>query len=95
MDLEKPQPEQVVIDIETEDDSVTPMAAAIENETASDSSPRSSEESSSRSPDRSLEGSSPRSDSDDKLPPGTIQACYQPRPRIHKRQTRLRAAAPS
>jgi len=95
MELEKPQPEQVVIDIETEKDTETPMAAVIENETASENS------------DKSSDGSSQEDLSDENLPPGTIQACYQPRPQIRKRQPRVphtfapcanvwvRAAAPS
>jgi len=73
MELEKPQPEQVVIDIETEKDTETPMAATIENETARESS----------------DGSSDKS-SEENLPPGTIHACYQPRPKIRNRQPRVR-----
>jgi len=65
MELEKPQPEQVVTDLETESESETPMAAVIENETPRESSDKSSED-------------IKRSDED--LPPGTIQACYRPGP---------------
>jgi len=77
MELEKPQPEQVVIDIET-DNTETPLAAVSvdENETARENS----------------DGSSDKS-SEENLPPGTIQACYQPRPQIRNRQ--VRAIAPS
>jgi hypothetical protein len=64
MEIEKPQPDQVVIDIETEKETETPMAAVIENETA-------------------------RETSDDNLPSGTIQACYEFRPQIRNRQPRV------
>ncbi len=66
MELEKPQPEQVVTDLETESKTETPMAAVTEAETA--------QESSSESPEEEIK----RSDED--LPPGTIQACYRPGP---------------
>ncbi len=68
MELEKPQPEQVVIDLET--DSETPMPALIEDETARESSDKSSDEDIKRS--------------EEDLPPGTIQACYRPRPRYRE-----------
>jgi hypothetical protein len=68
MELEKPQPEQVVIDLETEKESETPMAAIIESETARENSDKSSDNNS----DEDIE----RIDED--LPPGTIQACYRP-----------------
>jgi hypothetical protein len=80
MELEKPQPEQVVIDIENEKDTETPMAAVRENETAR----ANSDESSDKSPDKSSDKSS-----EENLPPGTIQACYQPRPKIRNREARL------
>jgi hypothetical protein len=67
MELEKPQPEQVVTDLETE--SETPVATNIEEETAREI------------PHEDVK----RSDED--LPPGTIQACYRPRPLIVNTRT--------
>jgi hypothetical protein len=70
MELEKPQPEQVVTDPDTV--SQTPMAGA--TETAHESS-----------------ASAPPTHRDQKvgsgedLPPGTIQACYRPRPETQNR----------
>jgi len=90
MELEKPQPEQVVIDIETESETETPMAAMIENETARESSDGSSDESSGESSvESSQEDRSDEARNDENLPPGTIQACYQPRPQVRKRQARV------
>ena len=68
MELEKPQPEQVVTNLETESESETPMAAMTEDETAQESS------------DKSLDEAIQRNDED--VPPGTIQACYRPGPLI-------------
>jgi hypothetical protein len=70
MELEKPQPEQVVTDVEQESECHTPIATPTEGETVNKSSDRNSE----KSPDEDLESSG------ENLPPGTIQACFQPRP---------------
>src|SRR6266481_1174505 len=75
MELEKPQPEQVVTDPDTV--SQTPMACA--TETAHESS--ASAPPSSR--DRQV-GEVNASPGDD-LPPGTIQACYRPGPQTQNR----------
>jgi hypothetical protein len=88
MELEKPQPEQVVIDLETK--SETPMAALIEEETARET-PASAQHDWNASPvnastktgadkdkDKKNENENDRSDED--LPDGTIQACYRPGP---------------
>jgi hypothetical protein len=72
MELEKPQPEQVVIDLETEKESENPMAAITEDETAREHSDKSS--------DKNSDEDIKRSDED--LPPGTIQACYRPYNRL-------------
>jgi len=70
MELEKPQPEQVVTDLETEPKTGVPMAAITEGETG--------RESSNKSADKSGDEDVKRSDED--LPFGTIQACYRPNP---------------
>jgi hypothetical protein len=72
MELEKPQPEQVVIDLETEKESENPMAAITEDETARENSDKSS--------DKNSDEDIKRIDED--LPPGTIQACYRPYNRL-------------
>jgi hypothetical protein len=72
MELEKPQPEQVVVDLELESETERPMAVVIENETARETSDKSSD----RSSDKSSDEDSKRREED--LPPGTIQACYRP-----------------
>jgi hypothetical protein len=64
MEIEKPQPEQVVIDSVQEEKWQAPIAANTENETA--------REISDKSPNQDIQ----RSDED--LPLGTIQACYRP-----------------
>ena len=71
MELEKPQPEQVVVDLELESETERPMAVVIEDEAARESS----NEGSNKSSDEAIK----RSEED--LPPGTIQACYRPGPR--------------
>jgi len=90
MELEKPQPEQVVTDLETE--SETPTPALIEEETARESSDESSDESSTspqhewdarpvNASTKTGEDKKNESDrSDETLPPGTIHACYRPGP---------------
>jgi len=87
MELEKPQPEQVVIDLETDPKSETPMAAP--GETARETS-------ASAPPTNVIQevgqaNASPQPNQDDTisgedLPPGTtIQACYRPRPQTQNR----------
>lgn len=61
MELEKPQPEQIVTDFETE--FKIPIAAVVADETASES-PAS----------KSSHDSAPKDDCEETLPPGTIQA---------------------
>ncbi len=89
MELEKPQPEQVVIDLETEDletESETPVAALIEGETARESSTSAQHEWDARPVNASTKTGEDKDNekendrSDETLPPGTIQACYQPGP---------------
>ena len=70
MELEKPQPEQVVTDLETDEESETSMAAMTEDETALENSDKSSNKNS----DEDIQ----RNENDEDLPPGTIQACYRP-----------------
>jgi hypothetical protein len=65
MELEKPQPEQVVIDVVTPLKYEPPIAAPEETETATETSASAQQE---------IE----RSEAD--LPPGTIQACHRPEP---------------
>jgi hypothetical protein len=80
MELEKPQPEQVVIDLEKE--SETPMAANIEDETARESSASAQHEWNARPVNASTQTNEDTERSDEDLPPGTIQACYRPGPLI-------------
>jgi len=96
MELEMPQPEQVVTNLDAE--SKTPMAAVTEDEPASGSS---DESSASEQPewndrphypstrpanyednnkDKKNENDNFRSGSGEDLPPGTIHACYRPGP---------------
>jgi hypothetical protein len=79
MELEKPQPEQVVVDSVQKEKWQTPIAAIAENETARDISDNTSDKSSDKSPDQDIN----RSDED--LPLGTIQACYRPYDRMRPR----------
>jgi hypothetical protein len=76
MELERPQPEQVVIDLETESKSETPMAAITEAETA--------HESSASAPPTNGDQTVGEVSGED-LPPGTIQACYRPGPKTQNR----------
>ena len=82
MELEKPQPEQVVTDLETE--SETPMAAITDDETARASSASAQPEWNARPVNASTktgEDEDKENDrSDEGLPDGTIQACYRPGP---------------
>jgi hypothetical protein len=90
MELEKPQPEQVVIDleVETEKESGNPMAAPYDDQAAREA-PASAQP---PSPDRNASpvNASAQTGEDSKpsgeaLPPGTIQACYQPAPQMRSR----------
>jgi hypothetical protein len=77
MDLEKPQPEQVVTDLDTmnlDTASETPMAAPAET---------ASETSASAPPTNGNQKVGGVSGED--LPPGTIQACYRPGPKTQNR----------
>jgi hypothetical protein len=82
MELEKPQPEQVVIDLERE--SETPMAAIIEDEIARESSASAQYEWNARPVNASTQTNEDKDidRSDEGLPPGTIQACYRPGPLV-------------
>jgi hypothetical protein len=68
MEIEKPQPEQVVIDSVQEEKWQAPIAANTENETVRESAKESSDENIKRG--------------DEDLPLGTIHACYWPYDRI-------------
>ena len=64
MELEKPQPEQVVIDVVQPLKYEPPIAAPEETETPTETSA----------------SAQPQIDSEADLPPGTIQACHRPEP---------------
>ncbi len=94
MELEKPQPEQVVTHLATE--SATPMAARDEEETARENSDKSSTSAQPANRDQEaspVNASTQTNEDEDKendrsgedLPPGTIQACYQPAPQMRTR----------
>src|ERR1039458_1503896 len=78
MELEKPQPEQVVINLETE--SETPMAAITEDETARETPASAQHEWNARPVNAPTTTGEDIARSDEILPPGTIQACYRPGP---------------
>jgi len=82
MELEKPQPEQVVTDLETMDpDTVSQTPMADPGETARESS-------ASAPPTNGAQKVSEVSGED--LPPGTIQACYRPGPQTQNRPRQSR-----
>ncbi len=82
MELEKPQPEQVVTDLETMDpDTVSQTPMADPGETARESS-------ASAPPTNGAQKVSEVSGED--LPPGTIQACYRPGPKTQNRPRQSR-----
>jgi len=95
MELEKPQPEQVVIDLEKMDletESKTPMAARDDGQTDRESSDKNSASAQPANHDREASpvNASTQTNEDGKrsgedLPPGTIQACYQPAPQMRNR----------
>jgi|SRR5208337_4763425 len=74
IELEKPQPEQVVTNLATE--SETPMAATTEDETVREIS----DEDIKRSGTNMERSATHTEHADEDLPPGTIQACYRPGP---------------
>jgi hypothetical protein len=79
MELEKPQPEQVVTDLETmETVSQTPMAGS--GETA--------RETSASAPSTNRDQKVGEFSGED-LPPGTIQACYRPGPQTQNRPRQI------
>jgi hypothetical protein len=79
MALEKPQPEQVVTEVEKDEKTEFPIAAA---ETVSANSPAAHPASQASTVTRSTELGEyiERSEGDEALPPGTIQACHRPGP---------------
>jgi len=79
MELEKPQPEQVVTDLEPVLDSHEAWQAPIARSAASESS--ASAPPTNRDQKVSEVNTSPSED----LPPGTIQACYRPGPQTQNR----------
>ena len=101
MELEKPQPEQVVTDLETE--SETPMAARDDDQTDRENSASAqpanhdlanydpaNHDPANHDPEASPVNASTQANEDGKrsgedLPPGTIQACYQPAPQMRNR----------
>jgi hypothetical protein len=92
MALEKPQPEQVVTEVEKDEKTEFPIAAA---ETVSENSPAAHPDSpaSTVTSSTALGEYIERSEGDENLPPGTIHAC---RGQVHREITRARRrAAPS
>jgi hypothetical protein len=99
MELEKPQPEQVVVDIDQESKYIPAIAVRMEDETARESRPANAQASSEKSSEKSSEQSSEESREkspdeierrDEDLPPGSIQACYRPGPQTRNRQDQRR-----
>jgi hypothetical protein len=89
MELEKPQPEQVVIDVVTPLKYEPPIAAPEETETVIETSAsaqpgqKSSQLEVSSETNESTEHNNNdknKDDEDEDLPPGTIHACYRPEP---------------
>ncbi|MGO9865784.1 MAG: hypothetical protein ACLPLR_19435 [Terriglobales bacterium] len=79
MELEKPQPEQVVVDFVQKEKWQIPIAAITENEAARENSGKISDETSDQSPDEDI------NPSNEDLPPGTIYACYRPNDQTRSR----------
>jgi hypothetical protein len=83
MDLEKPQPEQVLVDTVAQENWEPPIATMQETMPEKEKQSQAQEASATAQPDNE-----PSSKEDEAgLPPGTIQACYQPR-REHENATR-------
>ena len=91
MALEKPQPEQVVTDIEKDEKTEFPIAAA---ETVSANSPAAHPDSQASTVTSTELGEYiERSEGDEALPPGTIQACHRPGPyRVSQVRARILGA---
>ena len=91
IELEKPQPEQVVTDLATE--SETPMAARDDDQTNRENSASAqpaNHDPANHDREASPVNASTQTNEDGKrsgedLPPGTIQACYQPAPQMRNR----------
>ena len=88
IELEKPQPEQVVTAVEKEAEWQTPIAARDDDQTARENSasaqpPSHNREASPVNPSAQTDEDSKRSG--EALPPGTIHACYQPAPQMRNR----------
>ena len=92
MELEKPQPEQVVVDPVQKEKWQTPIAAITENEAARENSDNTSDNSSEESSDKSPDEDIQRSDED--LPLGTIHAYYRPYDRIRPLMANTRKEKP-
>jgi hypothetical protein len=93
MALEKPQPEQVVTEVEKDENTEFPIAAA---ETVSESTPAAHPDSQNSTVTRSTELGEyiERSEGDEALPPGTIHAYHAhrvnpPKSRRHEENPRL------
>lgn len=87
IELEKPQPEQVVTDVEKENYWAPPIAVAdatISNSTITDSITQE------LAPNAQPDANTLTEPSDEELPPGTIQACYKPY--RHENRTRRSGA---
>ena len=80
IELEKPQPDQVVIDVERESEWQTPIAAL--GKTTSETSPSPQPDAKADPANASTQPSNIQQGEED-LPPGTIQACHRPYRRIH------------
>jgi hypothetical protein len=80
IDLEKPQPEEVVIDLVTESKSETPIAAR--GETAHEGSAPEQHDGKSRQVNASTQTDENIERREEDLPPGTIQACHRPYDRL-------------
>jgi hypothetical protein len=76
MELEKPQPTEVVTDLETMDPETVSETPIDQNAREVNASPQTSQDA----------NQDAKTDSED-LPPGTIQACYRPGPQTRNRQS--------
>lgn len=76
MELEKPQPTEVVTDLETMDPETVSQTPIDQKASEVNASPQTSQDA----------NQDAKTDSED-LPPGTIQACYRPGPQTRNRQS--------
>ena len=87
MELEKPQPEQVVIDLETDSESETHMA--VRDDEIARGTPASAQPANGNQVTGPVNASTQTNEdgkrSGEDLPPGTIHACYQPAPQMRNR----------